>query len=249
MSTQSTKGRARIAMGIAGTVAVGAIAFGWSLARARKQVAPALERPALGASDGVVPRATGVISVDGELDEAAWFGALRSQAFRTGEGTAPARPHSEARLMWSDSTLYVALYAADDNIQARIHDPDGPLWLSDAFQLGFRRGEETWRIDVSPQGVLSDAKGPRGGALDHAWSSGARAAFDVDGTINDDRDRDEEWLIEMAIPLASLQLSGRPGERVEIFVKRCDELRSGGRSCGVWGTEEKPVTLVFGGPS
>src|SRR5438552_2323636 len=69
---------------------------------------------------------------------------------------------------------------------------------------------------------------------------------DVDGTIGNAKDRDEEWVIEMAIPLASLGIAGRSGEHLELSVRRCDELREGGRACGAWGTEAAPIALVLG---
>jgi hypothetical protein len=193
----------------------------------------------------VVPRALRGPDVDGELDDGAWTSALRSGAFTREDGE-PARPHSEARLVWGDGQLFFGLYAADDDVEARIAEKDGPLWLSDAFQIVVRTGGQTFHLDVSPRGTLTDARVPGGGALDFGWSSEARVASDVDGTIGNAKDRDEEWVIEMAIPLASLGIAGRSGEHLELSVRRCDELREGGRACGAWGTEAAPIALVLG---
>jgi hypothetical protein len=193
----------------------------------------------------VVPRVPRGPDVDGELDDGAWTSALRSGAFTREDGER-ARPHSEARLVWGDGQLFVGLYAADDDVQARITEKDGPLWLSDAFQIVLRAGADTFHFDVSPRGTLTDARVRGDGGLDFGWSSGARVATDVDGTIGNAEDRDEEWVIEMAIPLASLGIRGRSGERLELSVRRCDELREGGRVCGAWGEKEAPIALVLG---
>jgi hypothetical protein len=193
----------------------------------------------------VVPRVPRGPDVDGELDDGAWTSALRSGAFTIEDGER-ARPHSEARLVWGDGQLFFGLYAADDDVEARITEKDGPLWLSDAFQIVLRTDGETFHLDVSPRGTLTDARVQGGGALDFGWSSGAHVASDVDGTIDNAKDRDEEWVIEMAIPLASLGIAGRSGERIELSVRRCDKLREGSRACGAWGTEKAPIALVLG---
>jgi hypothetical protein len=180
----------------------------------------------------------------GELDDDAWSGALRSGPFRRDDGSS-ARPHSEARLVWGEGQLFVGLYAADDDVRAPVLERDGPVWLHDSFQLRLRTGNETFQIDVSARGTLTDARGVDGGPLDFAWSSDARVAADVDGTIDDGSDRDEEWVIEIAIPLSSFHLRGRTGEHLEFSVRRCSDFREGGRGCGAWGRESSPIVLDF----
>ena len=71
----------------------------------------------------------------------------------------------------------------------------------------------------------------------------------MDGTPNKSSDNDEEWLIEMAIPLGALGLKGEKGERIGVSVRRCDTLHSGARVCGSWGyggaDGERRGVLVF----
>ena len=52
--------------------------------------------------------------------------------------------------------------------------------------------------------------GPRQG-MDLSWSSHARHAVHVDGTLNDARDVDRGWTVELAIPFSSL--TGMPKPR------------------------------------
>jgi hypothetical protein len=197
-----------------------------------------------GVTEYAVPQVSHGPAVDGELDDDAWSGALRSGPFRRDDGTS-ARPHSEARLVWAEGQLFVGLYAADDDVRAPVVEKDGPVWLYDSFQLRLCAGSETFQIDVSARGTVTDARGVDGGPLDFGWSSEARVAADVDGTIDDGSDRDEEWVIEMAIPLSSLHLRGRTGEHLEFSVRRCSDFREGGRGCGAWGTESSPLVLDF----
>jgi hypothetical protein len=174
-----------------------------------------------------VPRTASEPVLDGDLDEAIWTGA----AARTGPiGT---RPFSEARFAWHEDALLVGLYAADENITSRVRDADGPVWLDDAFRLVFTTddGTET-AIDLSPSGVVTDAQ-RKGGAFDYAWQSGARVGHELDGTANDPRDDDEEWVLEMALPRRPLGLA--PGARIHLSIRRCDTPRGARqRGCAAW---------------
>ena len=177
----------------------------------------------------IVPHAAGAITIDGEADDPGWLGPV----YRTGAFT-PERPHAEARFTWDDGTLYVLLYAADHDVRvASGAAPDAPLWVDgDEFRLVLTTAAGEHVIEVAPNGVVTDAQRPPWRSeLDFAWQSGARTAHDVDGTIDDPRDDDEEWVVEMALPLAPLGLTGRPGEWLRADLRRCDAERGGGRTC------------------
>ncbi len=49
-------------------------------------------------------------------------------------------------------------------------------------------------------------------------------------------DYDEEWVVEMAVPFASLGIDrATPGTRIPISIQRCEIGRDGPRACGAWG--------------
>lgn len=129
-----------------------------------------------------------------------WTSAARTERF-LGAHNVPARPHSEARLAWKDGTLWVLLYAADEDIRS-----------TDAFHV---------EID--------------GRAIDAT----AATAEDVDGTLDDPRDDDEEWIVELAVPLQK-----EAGDRVRFSAHRCDTPKDSVRSCAQFG-ESEPVDLVL----
>ncbi len=156
------------------------------------------------------------IAVDGELDEATWTRAARTGAFLDDAGEA-ARPFSEARVTFREGTLYLGLYAADERI-----DTTGPL--RDAFQ-----------VKVGGTSFMVSADGHVEGA-----PPGTRAAVDVDGLPNDDAIDDEEWKVELAIPMARLDLAGGA---IALELARCDTPRDGVKRCGSW---RGNVTLASG---
>lgn len=155
------------------------------------------DAPPAARSDGI-PRTDTAIEIDGELREPAWNArALRGVLEDHG---VQARPYSQIRLLHDDASLYVGLYAADENIGA-----------ADAWQLAL--GARTLRVDASG----------------HTDAPDVRAGVDVDGTRDAPADFDEEWVIELAVPLASL---GPPP--LAISARRCDTPKDGIERCGAW---------------
>lgn len=151
----------------------------------------------------VVPRPSGSIKIDGELDEPSWVASpARTGAF-------PGKPYSDARMLADDTTLYIALYAADEDIET----PD------DAFRLTFDVRGTKHEIEVTPKCVVTNA--PR-----------ARAACDTDGTINVPGDEDEEWVVEMALPFADVDIAR--GVPFGLMFERCDKPKREPRSCTSW---------------
>jgi hypothetical protein len=186
-----------------------------------------------------VPHATTGIEIDGEPDDVAWSASVaRTHAFV--HDSADARPYSDARFTWANGNLYILLYAADEDLRGG--DPRDPEHASaDAFHLIFHAETGDRVIDVSPTEL---------------WAYGApelakrvRIARDSDGTLDMNGDEDEEWLIEMAVPLDALGLR-EAGDRLRVSIERCDTLRApagsraAGRQCAGWGLE-RPTGIVL----
>jgi hypothetical protein len=206
-----------------------------------------------------VTRATGPIKPDGELNEPAWNAvAARTGPFVDGSG-AEARPYSEGRFLYDADNLYVALYAADNDIRARVTAHDGPVWTDDAFALHLTPdlvgpsdaqppaatvSAPTYCFDISATGVVTDAKRVAGAKDDIGWESGIKVGVDKDGTVNDSTDEDEEWVVEAVIPLRSMGLDAKPGTRVLVEISRCDTPRNTrDKRCGSWGTVNQPRVI------
>jgi hypothetical protein len=184
-----------------------------------------------------VPHLTGAITLDGDTDDPGWLrppGPARTGAFSFASGE-PARPYSEARIVWGGDYLYFALYASDEDIQSHADAPDAPLDTEDAFRVAFFQSDAEYAIEVSPKAVLTDSIRRGDGDWDFTWSSGARASREIDGTINDPKNFDEEWAIELAIPFESLGMRGEPGETLGLSLRRCDTPKEAARVCASWG--------------
>jgi hypothetical protein len=159
-------------------------------------------------SDYVVHRATGPILIDGVLAESAWNRAERAGPFVRSLDGKPCEVQTVARLLWDDDNLYVAFQAEDPDISTPFTRDDEPLYTSNVVEIFLNPSGDLTRydeIELAPSNALFDASftGRRQG-MDLSWSSRAKHAVHLDGTLNDSRDVDRGWTAELAIPFASL---------------------------------------------
>ncbi len=137
------------------------------------------------------------VVLDGELDEPAWNASARVHVF-TARG-AEARPYSNVRFLRDAQHLYLGLYAADQDI----------------------RSGEQFRVTIGDRELAVDPRGHVTPACEDV-----SAAVDVDGTIDDPADEDEEWVVELAVPL--------PATPFVLRASRCDTPKDGLERCGSW---------------
>ncbi len=162
----------------------------------------------------VVHRASGAIAIDGILAEPAWDRAEKAGPFVRSLDGKPCTASTEARLLWDDENLYVAFLAEDPNVAGQFFKDDEPLYTSNVVEIFLNPSGDLKRydeIEIAPTNALFDASftGRRQG-MDLAWSSRARHAVHVDGTLNDPRDIDRGWTAELAIPFAALTGMDKP---------------------------------------
>lgn len=200
--------------------------------------------------------------VDGALDDAAWRGAPWSAPFRRSSVNAPARQETRAKLVWDDTTLYVAFDVRDEDVVTPYTKDDDTLYESEVVEIFLdadRDGRTYDEIELSPADHLFDANFvARRQGMNLGWSSGTRHAVRLDATLNRSDDYDHGWTAELAIPLAALskvpRLPPQPGDRWRMNLYRLDHGRG-----GVEGQAFSPVmvgdfhnlpkfgTLVFAG--
>jgi hypothetical protein len=154
-----------------------------------------------------VPRAPAPVPIDGEW-EPAWNDRAARVIFHVRGGAGEARPYSEMRMMRDGDALLVGLYAADEEIHS-----------DEAFVLTI--------------GALS-VRATAGGALVPPLP-GAKIGLDVDGTPDHPGDYDEEWKLEISIPIAALGAPAPSGDAsFPVHVLRCDTPKDGIERCGAW---------------
>lgn len=153
------------------------------------------------------------------------------------------KPYSDIRLAHEGGTLHVVLYASDHDIVTSGAPADGPLWRGDDFHVVFTHGSTSFAFDVDPKCTITDGKREGQGAWSYAWQSGAKATCDTDGTVDQPGDNDEEWVVDLDIPMASMDLTDK--DHLDLSVRRCDIKERGGKPLVEPCPQIAPVSLAF----
>jgi hypothetical protein len=159
-----------------------------------------------------VHRADGPIQIDGRFDEPSWQKLPSTGRFLRTVGGGRARLDTWAKLLWDDTSLYVAFYCADPDIRSPYKKRDEPLWQADAVEVFIDAdgdGKTYVEIQVSPANVLFDSFFSEKRKGDLSYTAGIRSSVRVDGTLNQPGDRDRSWTVEMAIPLKDIRNAPR----------------------------------------
>lgn len=194
--------------------------------------APPHADPAPGTVDGSLTRATGVAPVlaalrlagdeptlDGRLDDAAWLRAATAGGFTqfSPDPGAPATERTEARVLYGDDALFVAIRAFDrapDSIAAQLTRRDQDSYSDEVAVVidSYFDRRTAFHFQVNPLGVKTDIYRFDDTAEDGGWD----AVWDV-ATARDD----EGWSAEFRIPYSQLRFRDAPDQTWGInFMRR-----------------------------
>lgn len=152
--------------------------------------------------------------LDGRMDEAAWAAAPWSSAYGDIQGAALPAPRFSTRMkmVWDASYLYIGVEMEEPDLWATYTEHDQIVFHENDFEIFIDPvgdAREYYEIEVNVLGTIFDlylyTAYRDGGPAEHGWDcEGLRTAITVDGTVNDPTDRDSGWVLEWAIPFASL---------------------------------------------
>jgi len=187
--------------------------------------APAFEPPVYEAYRTDQP-----ITIDGRLDEPAWFRAPAITAFSFPWWQAGDQEQTVVKVLWDDKMLYIAHICQDAHITARYDKHDDPVPEDDCFEIMIQPDPQQpnyYNIEWNLRGAYVDGRRPDGPQAPRAeWDvRGFQHAGVCVGTPNDDGDRDSYWLCEVAIPLENFadampHAPPRPGDQWRINFNR-----------------------------
>jgi len=162
----------------------------------------------------VCHRARGRMKIDGRLLEADWRWAARTEPFVDIEGgrRQPPRLATAARMLWDDHYFYIGAEMEEPHVNGRLTQRDSVIFQDNDFEVfidpdGDRN--EYYELEINALNTVWDLFLPRpysdGGKAVNEWDiSGLKTAVSIDGTLNDPRDADRGWTVEIAIPWRAL---------------------------------------------
>jgi hypothetical protein len=159
-------------------------------------------------------RASKPLEIDGEFDEEDWRKAVRTEYFVDIEGSLKPRPRfwTHIKMLWDDDYLYIAAQLQEPHLWATIEERDAKIYEDNAFEVFIDPDGDThdyYELEINAFGTFWDlllTKPYRdGGRMISSWDIyGLQTGIAMDGTLNDPKDIDSHWRIELAIPWSVL---------------------------------------------
>jgi hypothetical protein len=155
-------------------------------------------------------RAAAPVRVDGHMDDAAWRDAPWTDRFVDIEGAKKPQPrfHTRAKMLWNDDYLYIGAEVEEPQVWATLTEHDSVIFHDNDFEVFLNPsgdGRNYFEFEINALNTGWDLFLPKpyreGGKADNSWEiPGLKTAVWVDGSLNNPRDRDRGWTVEIAFP-------------------------------------------------
>jgi Carbohydrate family 9 binding domain-like len=159
--------------------------------------------------------------IDGKLDDAAWQAVPWTQDFQDIEGPKKPKPRlrTRAKMLWDEQYFYVGAELEEPHVWATLTEHDSVIFNDNDFEVFIDPNSDSheyceFEINALNTGwdLLLTRPYKDGGRAINSWEiPGLKTAVHVDGTLNDPRDRDKGWTVEIAFPWKVLaELANKP---------------------------------------
>ena len=156
-------------------------------------------------------RTTSPIKIDGKLDDPAWKAAKWTSDFVDiqGAGMPVPRFRTRMKMLWDDKYLYIAAELQEPNVTATLRAHDSVIYQDNDFEVFIKpipQSKSYYEFELNAFNTgwdlfLSKPYSEKG-RPDSSWDiTGLKTAVAVQGTINDPKDVDQGWTLEIAYPL------------------------------------------------
>lgn len=159
------------------------------------------------------------LKIDGKINELAWKKASWSDLFVDIEGDKKPKPLFDTRvkMLWDSQYLYIAADIEEPHLWATLLNHDDIIFKDHDFEVFIDPNNDEnqyFEIEINALGTVMDLfmfkTYKRGGPMDMSWNSdGMKSAIKCKGTLNNNRDKDKGWTVELAIPYNCLKKTGR----------------------------------------
>jgi hypothetical protein len=156
------------------------------------------------------------LKLDGSLVESDWQKATWTTDFVDIEGSLKPLPslRTQVKMLWNDSTLFIAAKMQEPQVWATQSHHDDIIFKDNDFEIFIDPDNNThqyFEIEVNAFNKIFDLFLPKpyrnGGDALVGWDvGGLKSGVKIDGTLNNPKNKDQGWTVEMAIPLKSLRM-------------------------------------------
>ncbi len=160
----------------------------------------------------VAYRTAETIKIDGILDEKAWKDAPHTESFVdiSGDGFPPPRFNTRAKMLWDDENLYISAELEEPSVWADLSLRDTIVYYNNDFEVFIDPdgdGHNYFEIETNAIGTIFDLfvqrpyRAKQRAFVTFEWNApGMQLATHINGTLNNSKDKDKGWTVEIAIP-------------------------------------------------
>lgn len=148
------------------------------------------------------------LTIDGKSVEKEWSLAAWSQPFIDIEGVKTPKYQTRMKMLWDEAYLYFLAEMEEPHVWGNLRQRDTVIFHNNDFEIFIDPDGDThnyYEFEVNALNTVWDlllTKPYRnsGIVLDNWDINGLKTAVSIDGSLNDPRDEDQGWSVEIAIP-------------------------------------------------
>ncbi len=166
------------------------------------------------------------ILIDGKDDESSWKMTPWSEAFIDIEGREIPRYDTRVKMLWNHTYLYFFAKLEEPHVWGTLRQRDTVIFHNNDFEVFIDPDGDThnyYELEINALNTVWDlllTKPYRNGGivLDNWDINGLQSAVHIDGSLNDPKDHDRGWSLEVAVPWSVLlEASGFRSIPVDTF--------------------------------
>jgi len=155
------------------------------------------------------------IKIDGDELDASWNNVDWSDPFIDIEGVKKPTYKTQIKMLWDETYFYVLAKLEEPHVWANIEEHDAIVFYNNDFEVFIDPDGDThnyYELEMNALNTTWDlfiSKPYReGNVVLNDWNvTGLKSAVKVNGTLNNSKDTDKGWVIELAIPWAAYKTS------------------------------------------
>ena len=160
------------------------------------------------------------IEIDGVINDNAWKNANWTEEFVDITGNDSLKPfqRTKVKMLWDDNYMYLAAFMEEDNVWATLKNRDDIIYRDNDFEIFIDPDGDAlnyYEYEVNALGTIMDLfmQKPynKGGKANLKWNfEGIKSAVKVYRSLNNPKDDDVFWSVEVAIPWEAFSQDKKP---------------------------------------
>ena len=173
----------------------------------------------------IIPRSYQYIKIDGREDDPSWEKATFTEDFIDIEGQNIPNQKTRLKMLWDEEFLYIYAHLEEKHIWGTLMNRDTIIFYNNDFEVFVSPSNSNHNygeIEVNALNTVWDL------LLDRPYNTKGNPIFNwnlpelktavyIEGTLNNPKDIDQFWSVEMAIPMQALtELKRAPKEKPKV---------------------------------